>query len=145
VTSVDGVNIVSGETAAWDQGGYVFSPGDRYQITGWRKSRRGSGRLYLHRPRELLCGAHRAARERRRHRVAVFRERQPTTVDQPLIGGQNSSRSDAARAAEIRADVSTVRSRRAASQGKTRHGHGQRRIRVRTRTSPSRPDYRTSW
>src|ERR1700687_5425416 len=38
VTSVDGVNVVSGETAAWDQGGYVFGPGDRYQITGWRKT-----------------------------------------------------------------------------------------------------------
>src|SRR5260370_12813562 len=38
VTSVDGVNVVSGETAAWDQAGYVFGAGDRYQITGWRKS-----------------------------------------------------------------------------------------------------------
>ncbi len=38
VTSVDGVNVLSGETAAWDQTGYVFSPGSRYQITGWRKS-----------------------------------------------------------------------------------------------------------
>lgn len=38
VTSVDGVNVVSGATAAWDQTGYVFSPGERYQITGWRKS-----------------------------------------------------------------------------------------------------------
>jgi hypothetical protein len=38
VTSVDGVNVVSGATAGWDQTGYVFSPGDRYQITGWRKS-----------------------------------------------------------------------------------------------------------
>ena len=38
VMSVDGVNVVSGATAAWDQGGYVFSPGDRYQVTGWRKS-----------------------------------------------------------------------------------------------------------
>src|ERR1700683_4378026 len=27
VTSVDGVNVLSGETAAWDQGGYVFEPG----------------------------------------------------------------------------------------------------------------------
>ena len=26
VTSVDGVNVVSGETAAWDQTGYVFRP-----------------------------------------------------------------------------------------------------------------------
>jgi hypothetical protein len=38
VTSVDGVNVLSGETAAWDQAGYVFGPGERYQITGWRKS-----------------------------------------------------------------------------------------------------------
>jgi hypothetical protein len=38
VTSVDGVNVVSGATAGWDQTGYVFSPGERYQITGWRKS-----------------------------------------------------------------------------------------------------------
>src|SRR6266851_9428240 len=38
VTSVDGVNVVSGATAGWDQGGYVFGAGDRYQITGWRKS-----------------------------------------------------------------------------------------------------------
>jgi hypothetical protein len=38
VTSVDGVNVVTGETAAWDQNGYVFFPGQRYQITGWRKS-----------------------------------------------------------------------------------------------------------
>jgi len=30
--------VVSGATAAWDQGGYVFSPGDQYQVTGWRKS-----------------------------------------------------------------------------------------------------------
>jgi hypothetical protein len=38
VTSVDGVNVLSGETAAWDQAGYVFEPGERYQVTGWRKS-----------------------------------------------------------------------------------------------------------
>src|ERR1700676_1578017 len=38
VTSVDGVNVVSGATAGWDQTGYVFSPGDIYQITGRVKS-----------------------------------------------------------------------------------------------------------
>jgi len=38
VTSVDGVNVLSGADAAWDQGGYVFDGGARYQITGWRKS-----------------------------------------------------------------------------------------------------------
>jgi hypothetical protein len=38
VTSVDGVNVISGDTAAWNQTGYVFDPGEQYEITGWRKS-----------------------------------------------------------------------------------------------------------
>lgn len=38
VTSVDGVNVLSGETAGWDQTGYVLSQAVRYQVTGWRKS-----------------------------------------------------------------------------------------------------------
>ncbi len=38
VTSVDGINVVTGQTAGWDQSGYVFAPGEDYQITGWRKS-----------------------------------------------------------------------------------------------------------
>jgi hypothetical protein len=38
VMSVDGVNVLSGETSGWDQRGYVFAPGERYQIAGWRKS-----------------------------------------------------------------------------------------------------------
>ena len=38
VLSVDGVNAVSGETAAWGQTGYVLGPQVPYQITGWRKS-----------------------------------------------------------------------------------------------------------
>ena len=38
VISVDGVNVVSGETAAPDQTGYVLSSGQSAQITGWRKN-----------------------------------------------------------------------------------------------------------
>jgi hypothetical protein len=38
VTSVDGVNVLSGETAAWNQTGYVIAGNERYQIAGWRKS-----------------------------------------------------------------------------------------------------------
>lgn len=37
VTSVDGVNVVTGETAAPGQSGYVLAPGDRLPIRGWRK------------------------------------------------------------------------------------------------------------
>ena len=38
VTSVDGLNVLSGDTAGFGQAGDVFDPGERYQITGWRKS-----------------------------------------------------------------------------------------------------------
>ncbi|MFO1182531.1 hypothetical protein [Ottowia sp.] len=38
VMSVDGVNVITGDTAAWDQSGYVLSAWQNAQITGWRKS-----------------------------------------------------------------------------------------------------------
>jgi hypothetical protein len=38
VASVDGVNIITGRSAGWDQAGYVFDPWESYQVTGWRKS-----------------------------------------------------------------------------------------------------------
>jgi hypothetical protein len=38
VLSVDGVNIISGETADYDQRGYIFKPYESYDLSGWRKS-----------------------------------------------------------------------------------------------------------
>lgn len=38
VLSVDGVNAITGDTASWGQSGYVLSPGESCDITGWRKS-----------------------------------------------------------------------------------------------------------
>jgi len=38
VMSVDGVNILTGETAGYDQRGYVFRPHESYDVSGWRKS-----------------------------------------------------------------------------------------------------------
>ncbi|HXV00943.1 MAG TPA: hypothetical protein VG166_10635 [Caulobacteraceae bacterium] len=38
VMSVDGVNILTGETAGYGQGGYVFGPYQSYDVSGWRKS-----------------------------------------------------------------------------------------------------------
>jgi hypothetical protein len=38
VTSVDGVNILTGETAGHNQRGYVFDAWQGYDIAGWRKS-----------------------------------------------------------------------------------------------------------
>ena len=38
VLSVDGINVVSGETAAPNQAGYVLEPWQSTEVTGWRKS-----------------------------------------------------------------------------------------------------------
>lgn len=38
VVSVDGVNAVTGETAGWEQSGYVLRAHQSYEIKGWRKS-----------------------------------------------------------------------------------------------------------
>lgn len=38
VMSVDGVNILTGETAGFGQRGYVFRPYESYEVSGWRKS-----------------------------------------------------------------------------------------------------------
>jgi hypothetical protein len=38
VTAVDGVNVISGDSASWSQTGYVFDSYVGYEIDGWRKS-----------------------------------------------------------------------------------------------------------
>lgn len=38
VTSVDGVNVITGKTASPSQGGYVIDPWGAVEIDGWRKS-----------------------------------------------------------------------------------------------------------
>lgn len=40
VLTVDGVNVVSGQTGGWNQVGYVLDPWQSYEINGWRKSDR---------------------------------------------------------------------------------------------------------
>src|SRR3954463_8097424 len=47
VVSVDGVNVVSGETANPAQTGYVLSPGQSYDILGWRKSLAETAAFYF--------------------------------------------------------------------------------------------------
>jgi hypothetical protein len=100
VTSVDGVNVISGATAGWDQTGYVFSPGESYQITGWRKTDAevaaftftASPNSYAERTgRPANVGV---------IGVAIFRERAAQPIQgRPMIG-QSPSRPEAPRAFE---------------------------------------------
>jgi hypothetical protein len=47
VTSVDGVNVVTGETAAPEQSGYVIEAGGSVEIAGWRRSLERTSAFYF--------------------------------------------------------------------------------------------------
>src|SRR5258708_12129264 len=47
VVSVDGVNVLNGETASTRQGGYIVSPWGRVDIRGWRKSLAETAAFYF--------------------------------------------------------------------------------------------------
>jgi hypothetical protein len=47
VTSVDGVNVISGDTAAPSQSGYVLDPWSSVEIAGWRKSMERTAAFYF--------------------------------------------------------------------------------------------------
>jgi hypothetical protein len=47
VTSVDGVNVISGDTAAPGQSGYVLDPWGSVEIAGWRKSMERTAAFYF--------------------------------------------------------------------------------------------------
>jgi len=94
VVSVDGVNVVSGETAAWGQNGYVLSPAESFDILGWRKSQDRVADFFF-----TDLGDSYAARTGRPDDVgvigvAVFREAAPVS---PI--SRQEERSDRARAA----------------------------------------------
>ncbi|HLW22913.1 MAG TPA: hypothetical protein VKT22_00980 [Steroidobacteraceae bacterium] len=84
VTSVDGLNVLTGAQAGFDQAGYVFRPAEEYEITGWRKSDAEIAAFTFTDP----SGSY-AARTGRPANigvigVALFRER---AYEPPLIGG----------------------------------------------------------
>ena len=83
VTAVDGVNVISGATAAWGQTGYVFNPGQDYRITGWRKSdREVAAFTFTAAPNSYAARTGRPANVGIIG-VALFRERQPQEVYVP--------------------------------------------------------------
>lgn len=104
VMSVDGVNVLNGQTASVDQSGYVFNGYQRYEVTGWRKSNQEVAAFEF-----VASPASYAERTGRPANVgvigvALFRERvyqPPVTVTPPYTpyryGPLGSAKSEAAR------------------------------------------------
>lgn len=104
VVSVDGVNVVSGETASPEQTGYVFHPWQSYEINGWRKSASEVAAFYF----TALPDSY-AARTDRPHNVgvigvAVFREWTPPPRPRPLPHPMPAPRSQSNEGAGAAAD-----------------------------------------
>ena len=77
VMSVDGVNIVTGETASTLQDGYVFDPHQYSEIAGWRKNLREIAAFHFTQPRHSYAGKTGRPDDIGVIGVAVFPERRP--------------------------------------------------------------------
>ena len=124
VLSVDGVNAISGQTAAWDQAGYVLGPGERAEIRGWRKSEQRIAAFEF----TALPDSYAARTGRPEHvgviGVALFCEAPPPPTLSQVAPGVAGARDEApAPAAEAagRADSAA----RAASRIGTGHGRSE--------------------
>jgi hypothetical protein len=116
VTSVDGVNVISGKSASPSQSGYVIGPWDHVAIDGWRKSMDEVAAFYF----TALPDSY-AARTGRPDNVgvigvALFRERAP-------VAPMESERSASAEAAAPSADALAEHAR---AEKRLGTGHGRR-------------------
>ena len=120
VTAVDGVNVVSGDTAAWGQTGYVYAPGQHYEITGWRKSNDEVAAFeFTAAPNSYAARTGRAVNIGVIG-VALFRERVAlVAAPMPVMPMAESAASEVSAASQPLADRA-VRSRKLGT------GHGQR-------------------
>ncbi len=122
VMSVDGVNVITGDTASPDQSGYVLSPYTGFDIAGWRKNLARTAAFYF----TALPDSY-AARTGRPDNVgviglAVFRERQRM---KPQSGGfLNRERREADRADAPTSPPANAE-KRAAPQLGTGHGRSE--------------------
>ncbi len=124
VTSVDGVNVISGETASPTQSGYVLEPYGSVEIAGWRKSMTRTAAFYF-----TDLGDSYAARTGRPGNVgvigvAVFQEKVAPPVSAAASGEvAPPRRSEAPAAGAARAPSSE--SERATAKLGTGHGRGE--------------------
>lgn len=122
VLSVDGVNAVSGQTAATGQTGYVLAPWQTADITGWRKSDAEAAAFYF----TALPDSYAARTDRPQNvgviGVAVFRERLPVPRPVPFEISPSSGRhtDEAERRAQTKPDGSSADTATAAAAGANR-------------------------
>jgi hypothetical protein len=152
VLSIDGVNAVSGETAAVGQAGYVLGPYQSSEITGWRKSLTEAAAFYF----TALPDSYAARTDRSDNvgviGVAVFREKQRelevselsrrqfdagTQLRSAPNAGAAGSRDESATAAAPAAPTASAeaKARAPARDERLGTGHGEREYAPTTQTT----------
>lgn len=146
VLSVDGINVISGESADWRQTGYVLDPGLWADINGWRKSGTEVAAFEF----AALENSYAARTGRPDHvgviGMAVFRERPvppppPAVLAAPAPSMASRSEGPAADAAQGKAQGSARlmaperEVAEAAASKRLGTGHGEREWSVSRRTS----------
>lgn len=129
VVSVDGVNAVSGETACWNQGGYVLSPGESYDIRGWRKSTADVADFLFTAVEDSYAARTGRAADVGIIGVAVFTEARPRTALEPRPMTESAKSAPLAQMdqpAAPAAGASPVNRLEDASRARLGTGHGQR-------------------
>lgn len=121
VTSVDGVNVITGRTASPDQSGYVVESHGRVEIDGWRKNMDEVAAFYF----TDLPDSY-AARTGRPDNVgvigvALFRE---VPVYAPILERESAASADVARAPAQKSSGNY--GERAREESRLGTGHGQR-------------------
>ena len=135
VLSIDGVNVVTGESASTQQSGYVLGPYERAEIRGWRKNLSEVAEFYF---TELPDSY--AARTGRPDDVgvigvAVFQERVRYVPPAPPIAREDHRRGNAPYAARPKASASagagaaesSAKSADVIAEQEIGTGHGERR------------------
>ncbi|MBC7984378.1 MAG: hypothetical protein H7Y02_11045 [Candidatus Obscuribacterales bacterium] len=125
VTSVDGVNVITGETSAVNQSGYVIDAYGFTGIEGWRKSMSHTARFYFTKLPDSY-----AARTGRPDNVgvigvALFRERAPCCLEKELRRESDAAGASAPAAQERASADQTSPSRKAESKLGTGHGRSE--------------------
>ena len=123
VTSVDGVNVITGRTASTAQSGYVLDPWGLVEIDGWRKSMDEVAAFYFTALRDSY-----AARTGRPDNVgvigvALFRELQRSM---PIERDDSAQTESAAHAAGVTGETKAATRQRDAEESRLGTGHGRR-------------------
>lgn len=129
VVSIDGVNVVSGETAGSWQQGYILAPYQRLDVDGWRKSMRDVARFYFTSVPDSYAGRTGRPQNVGVIGLAVFRERpQRVVIEQPKMRPYGSEEYGDHQAEPAMAPQASrgVTAERQASSPSLGTGHGER-------------------